>query len=640
MGDQIRQNTHHAPFQGYLMQLLFSTFLATLLLCSLQSCASPGQTGASSQTANRKPANPDAAALIPQLENSIAEHLFQQAFDEMIARSPERQTYLGIKGRDHLWNNRSAEYLEDSLAATNAWWQKISNDIDYKQLNRQNKLSYQLLQYNTEMANQQFRFRYHNYPVHQPNGLQASVPSFLINIHPASSVSDLEAYIARLEAIPGLVEQLIANLEVRQQLELIPARFILHQFVSDSSNILSGRPFDFSERDSVLLEDFRIKVNNLGLIDRKKQQLLADMSTALIQSVKPGYTALISYLLGLDQKETKQAGVWQLPDGDAFYRQQLLFHTTTNMTPEQIHNIGLMEVARIQAEMQEIILRVNFDGKLQAFFEFIRQDSRFYFPASEQGKQAYLTRAVDVLAGMNERLGELFFNGPNADLIVKAVESFRERSAEAAFYTAPAVDGSRPGIFYINLYDMRQVPKYELEAQIYHGGIPGHHLERSMSQQLAQMPDFRRFESYTAFTEGWGLYMEYMPKQIGLYPDPYSDFGRLARELWHACALVADTGIHWGKWTREQAIEYLDHNTPGVHIRNVKAIDRYLVRPGQAPAYTIGKLKFLELQNKARDNLGADFDIHEYHQVVLANGPLPLALLGTVIDEWIKNKKE
>lgn len=615
------------------MRLFFNAFLVTTLLCLLQSCTSRGQ------TVSHQIANPDARELIPQLENTIAEHLFQQAFGEMIARSPEHQTYLGIKDNNHRWTDRSAEYLEASLAATNSWWHRISNDVDYNQLNRQNKLSYELYAYNTALTNQGYRFRFHNYPVNQSNGLQARVPSFLINIHPSSSVSDLEAYIARLESAQDLIEQLIVNLKMREKLGIILPKFIIPYVIADSRNILAGRPFDFSETDSVLLKDFKIKVSKLGLIDGKKQQLLADASTAMIQSIQPAYSALIDYLLELDKKATNEAGVWKLPDGDEFYRQQLRFYTTTDMTPEQIHNIGLAEVDRIHTEMQEIIKLDHFDGDLHAFFNYLREDSRFYFTNTEQGKQAYLSMAVDILSGMNERLDELFFDGPNSDLIVKAVESFRERSAGAAFYSAPAVDGSRPGIFYVNLYDMSEVPIYELEARAYHEGIPGHHLQRSLAQKLDNLPDFRRFGSYTAYVEGWGLYMEYMPKQIGLYSDHYSDFGRLTRELGRACRLVTDTGIHWKRWTRQQAIAYLDRNTPSAHNQNVKAVERYIVRPGQATAYKIGMLKFLELQKKARDDLGEDFDIREYHQIVLANGPLPLALLETVVNEWIMDRK-
>lgn len=615
------------------MRLFFNAFLLALLLCILQGCTSRGL------TPGHQVANPDARALIPQMENTIAGHLFQQAFDEMIARSPERQTYLGIEDNNSRWTDRSADYLDESLAVTNSWWHRISNDVDYRQLNKQNRLSYDLFDYNTALANQAFRFRFHNYPVNQSTGLQALIPSFLINIHPAASVSDLEAYIARLESTQELIEQLIVNLKLREKLGIIPPKFIIPYVISDSRNILAGRPFDFSEQDSALLKDFKIKVNNLGLIDRKRQQLLSDASTAMIQSMKPAYSGLIDYLLELDKKATNEAGVWKFPDGDEFYRQQLRFYTTTDLTPEQIHNIGLAEVDRIHTVMQEISKGVNFDGDLHAFFNYLREDPRFYFTSTEQGKQAYLSMAVDFLSGMHERLDELFFTGPDTDLIVKAVESFRERSAPVASYSAPAVDGSRPGIFYVNLYDMSELPIYELEARAYHEGIPGHHLQRSLSQKLDNIPDFRRFGSYTAYVEGWALYMEYMPKQIGLYSDPYSDFGRLAMELWRACRLVTDTGIHWKRWTREQAIEYLDRNTPSAHNQNVKAVERYIVRPGQATAYKIGMLKFLELQEKAHDDLGEAFDIREYHQVVLANGPLPLALLETVVDEWITDRK-
>ncbi|MDX1391996.1 MAG: DUF885 domain-containing protein, partial [Rheinheimera sp.] len=302
---------------------------------------------------------------------------------------------------------------------------------------------------------------------------------------------------------------------------------------------------------------------------------------------------------------------------------------------EYIHQLGLDEVARIHDEMRAIMTQTGFDGDLKAFFNFMQTDPQFYYPETEAGKAAYLAQATAVIDDMRTRLDQLFLVKPKADLIVKAVEPFREKSAGKAFYQRPSMDGSRPGIYYANLYRMSDMPKYELEALAYHEGIPGHHMQLAIAQELEGIPKFRRFGGYTAYNEGWGLYTELLPKEIGLYQDPYSDFGRLAMELWRACRLVVDTGIHAKKWTREQAIAYLLENTPNTPTAVEKAIERYIVMPSQATAYKIGMIKILELRQKAKTALGEKFDIRAFHSTLLKNGPVPLDVLELLVDEYI-----
>ncbi|MEY3007037.1 MAG: hypothetical protein RI942_1379, partial [Pseudomonadota bacterium] len=283
---------------------------------------------------------------------------------------------------------------------------------------------------------------------------------------------------------------------------------------------------------------------------------------------------------------------------------------------------------------------VNFDGDLQAFFEFTRVDSQFYYPDTPEGKERYLSEATAWIDDMKARLDTLFLVKPQADLVVKAVEPFREKSAGKAFYQRPAPDGSRPGTYYANLYTMEAMPIYQMEALAYHEGIPGHHMQIAIAQELQGIPKFRKFGGYTAYTEGWGLYAELIPKEIGLYDNPYSDFGRLAMELWRACRLVVDTGIHAKKWTREEAIDYLKRNTPNPESDIVKAIERYVVMPSQATAYKVGMLKILELRERAKQALGEKFDIREFHDAVLKQGPLPLTALEGQIEMWIAKKQD
>ena len=408
--------------------------------------------------------------------------------------------------------------------------------------------------------------------------------------------------------------------------------------IRDSKNILVGAPFE-QGADSTLLSDFTKKVNKLAITSSEKTSLIQDVSKALVNHLKPGYQSLISYLNQLEQQADTRDGVWKLPNGDAFYTNALKRTTTTELTADQIHSLGLNEVARIHNEMRDIMKKVNFNGDLKAFLTFMRTDKQFYYSDTAQGKQRYLDEAVALITDMEGRLDTLFLTKPKAALKVKAVESFREKSAGKAFYQAPAPDGSRPGVYYANLYDMEAMPTYQMAALAYHEGIPGHHMQIAIKQELTDMPMFRKFGGYTAHTEGWGLYSEFIPKEIGLYQDPYSDFGRLAMELWRACRLVVDTGIHSKQWTREQGIAYYADNTPNAISDAVKMVERHIVMPSQATAYKIGMNKIIELREHARSELGATFDIREFHDVVLKNGPVPLNVLAQLVDEYIMSKQ-
>lgn len=607
------------------MKFITTVACVFFMVAGLCSCASPSPT--SKPTESRE--------LINQLENSIANKLFDDTFNELLARSPQQQSMLGIKDNYGQWDDISDDFARETQRIVERQWREIQKNVDYNRLDEETKLSYQLFEYNTRRRQQAFKYRFHNYPVDQMNGMQSSVPAFLINIHPSQSEADMRAYVARLTAIKPLFEQLLVNLKERAAKGVIIPLFVFPRVIDDSENIISGRPFTESNEESTLLADFRQKVKRLEISTGRKGKLIAEAEAALLDSVKPAYEELIEYLAELKRAANSDAGAWKFPDGEAFYTQALQHTTTTGLTPGEIHKIGLDEVTRIQGEMGTILKAVDFDGDLQEFFHYVRSDPKFYFSNDPAGKQAYLSMAVEIISTMKERLDELFLRQPSADLIVKAVEPFREKSAGKAFYTRPSADGSRPGIFYANLYDTRDMPKYELEALAHHEGIPGHHMQISIATELTGIPKFRKYGRFTAYTEGWALYMEYVPKELGFYSDHYADFGRLAMELWRACRLVVDTGIHWKRWTREEAIQYLDDNTPSPHNQNIKAIERYIVMPSQATAYKIGMLKFLQLRDRSREQLGDRFDIREYHDLVLRTGPLPLTMLEEVVERWL-----
>ena len=573
-------------------------------------------------------------------ESKRANEFFDKCWDETLARHPVDESFYGIKTH----YDQLEDLSDEKAAADHAVWQKqlatLKRDFKPELLDQQAQLSYKLFEQEAEREAEEFKFRFDVYPVSQMRGVHAQIPTFLINIHKIDNVKDAEAYIARLNAIPKLFDQLIVNLQVREDKGVVAPRFVFPLVLDACHKVIQGKPFDSSAGNSPLLDDFTKKVGALKDVDSAtRDRLLSDATKALNESVKPAYEKLIVFLEGQSKRANDDAGVWKFPDGADFYSSALRRTTTTNLSADQIHEIGLKEVARIHAEMTKIKDKVGFKGDLQAFFKFMREDRQFYLPDTDEGRAKYLARAVEIIDEMKKRLDELFATKPKADIVVKAVEKFREQSAGKAFYQQPAPDGSRPGMFYVNLREMKSNPTYQLEALAYHEGIPGHHMQIAIAQELSGVPKFRKFSRYTAYIEGWGLYSELAPKEIGMYRDPYSDFGRLALELWRAGRLVVDTGIHDKKWTRQQAIDYLKQNTPNSEADCVDAINRYIVMPSQATAYKIGMIKILELREKAKKQLGNKFDIHQFHDVVLTNGALPLDVLEELVDRWIKSKQ-
>lgn len=569
-------------------------------------------------------------------ESKKANELFDQMFNEGVERNPVWQTFLGIKKDYDKWNDMSEENAAKEHQITIDNLQRLKQ-IDTSKLDSQTLLSYQLLEKSLKENIEDYQWRYHSYPVNQMFGTHSQIPAFLINQHSISDVKEAKDYISRVKGTQKLLEQLLVQLKIREEKGIIPPKFVFPHVIDSSKNILVGVPFAEGE-DSTILADFRRKVNKLEIDEKEKSALINEVAESLKNNLKPGYEQLIAYLTELEKKADTKDGAWKFPDGEAFFNNALKRTTTTKLTADEIHQIGLNEVARIHDEMREIMKQVNFEGDLKAFFEFTRNDPQFYFNNDDAGREQYIKEATALIDDMKTRLDELFTIKPKADLTVKRVEAFREKSAGKAFYQMPAPDGSRPGIYYANLYKMEAMPKYQMAALAYHEGIPGHHMQFAINQELTGIPMFRKFARYTAHTEGWGLYSELIPKEIGLYEDPYSDFGRLAMELWRACRLVVDTGIHTKKWTREQGIDYYMSNTPNAESDAVKMVERHVVMPSQATAYKIGMMKIVELRENAKKKMGDKFDIREYHDLVLKNGPVPLDVLENLVDDYINSK--
>ena len=571
-------------------------------------------------------------------ESKKVNDFFQKSFDDNVDNYPEYQTRLGIKKDYGKLNDNSPAAAERDLNINKEELQWLTDSVNVAALSKDALLSYKLFKQGVENNIDDYKYRLHNYPVNQMFGAQSGKPAFLINMHRIDSISDAEAYVSRLNGFNTYFTQLVENLKAREAIGVVPPVFVYDKVVQDSENILVGQPFDTSNTESTLLKDFMKKVNKLEIDTEAKSALEKQAKDALMTSVKPAYEVLISFMKGQKGRANSDHGAWKFPDGEAFFNNALKRTTTTDLTANEIHQIGLDEVARIHEEMDAIRVKVEYEGTLQDFFEFMKTDKQFYYSADKEGKAAYLKDAVHLIDSMKTRLDEIFITKPKADIMVKAVEAFREQSAGKAFYNRPAADGSRPGIYYANLYDMESMPTYQMEALAYHEGIPGHHMQLAIQQELEDVPMFRKFGGYTAYTEGWGLYSEFIPKEMGFYADPYSDFGRLAMELWRACRLVVDTGIHVKKWTREEGIKYYTDNTPNAVMDGVKMVERHIVMPSQATAYKIGMLKILELRKKAKDALGEKFDIREFHEVVISHGAIPLNVLEDFVDEYIASK--
>lgn len=556
-------------------------------------------------------------------------------FERRLSRSPQFQTYLNIKTDYDKWDDISDEKAREDHQLRVHDLAEIKKTFGDRELRGADRLSYELFVYDTQERIDHFKWRFHNYPVNQMYGIQSKIPAFLIGQHKIESLSDAEAYIARLKGMRALFAQGEVNLKLRESKGILAPAFVFPWAIADCNNVLKGAPFQPDAEDSTILADFKKKVVALKLDSEVEAELVSQAEATLLSVVEPAYRSLLAVLEDQATRAKVSHGVWHLPEGEELYRALLRRRTTLDMSADEVHELGLKEVAGIHAEMQAIMKTVGYEGTLQEFFEHMRTDERFYFPEGPAGREEYLALARDIVAKMTARLDEVFLTKPSIPLEVRPVEAYREKSAGKAFYRGGAPDGTRPGIFYANLANMKDMPRFELEALVYHEALPGHHMQVAIAQRLDTLPRTRRFSWYTAYGEGWGLYSEHMPKEMGFYSDPYSDFGRLAMRLWRACRLVVDTGIHHQKWSREKAIEYLMQNTAASHGQSFKAIERYFVMPGQATAYMIGMLKILELREKARAALGERFDIRVFHELVLTNGPVPLPIMEREVDRWI-----
>ena len=573
---------------------------------------------------------------------------FDARFEEELVFSPIWQSFLGRKTDYGKIDDFSNEAAEKKLEWRRNSVTDMQREFDRSQLSAEAQTSYDIWAFQLQQAEATHVYRANEYIFHQMHGAHAFLPQVLISFHPVENMRDMEAYVSRIKQSARAVEQLISRSKENAGHGVRPPHFAFGFVIDEAKQLISGIPFDESENDNAVWADAKKKIETLldnGKINMPQAQSLGEaVRENLLSSWQPAYTKLIAWQEADMLKASESAvGVSGLPDGESFYNERLANWTTTKLSANEIHEIGLTEVKRLRAEMEKIRERVGFTGDLSAFFVHLRDskdNEQFYFQNTDEGRLAYIKDATAAIDRIKSELANYFGLLPKADLEVKRVEAFREQDGAAQHYFSGTPDGSRPGIYYAHLSDMSAMPKRELEVIAYHEGLPGHHMQISIAQELTAVPTFRTQANFGAYTEGWGLYSEFLAAEIpGSYVDPYSQFGRLGSEIWRAIRLVVDTGLHAKAWTEEEAVEYFMANSAAPETQVRSEIQRYLVLPGQATSYKVGMLKFLELRAKAKGELGEKFDIREFHDAVLGGGALPLVILERRIGNWIKTKK-
>jgi len=572
---------------------------------------------------------------------------FEQRYEEELAFSPIELTFLGRK--EHY--DKIDDFSEQAYLKKLAWQENSVKDMkasfDYMLLSDEAKMSYDMWEYRYQIDKEGEKFYQHNYIFEQMSGAHSFLPTFIISFHKVDVEADMLAYNARIVEVARAIRQLVAQSENAAKRNIRPPRFAYEIVKEEVTKLISGRPFADGDDDSPIWADAKQKVKALqdaGLVDDAQGAKLLDQTkTALLDHFEPAYTSINRFIDADIANTTDSAqGVHGLPDGLAFYDYRLKKMTTTRLSANEIHELGVAEVKRLRTEMDSLRMSTGFKGDLQAFFAFIRDsidDPRFYYSDDDQGRQAYIDDATLAIDNIKAQLPNYFGLLPKAGLVVKRVEAFREQPGAAQHYYPGTPDGSRAGTYYAHLSDMKAMPKNQLEVIAYHEGLPGHHMQISIAQELESVPTFRQQVGFTAYTEGWALYSEQLASEMpNTYIDPYSKFGRLSSEIWRAIRLVVDTGLHAKGWSEQQAVDYFSQNSPEPLESIRSEVRRYLVLPGQATSYKIGMIDILRLREKARTKMGDAFDIRAFHDTILGGGALPLTLLERRVDQWIASQ--
>lgn len=617
-----------------------SILLATTALMLLSGC-DPKPTSKVPDTATAETATASDASAIAA-ETARLNEWFDTKFEEELQRSPLTLTYLGRKDKYDQVDDASWTSSEADLQWRRDTVKELKADFSYDLLTDEAKMSYDLWTYILESAENNWKWRHYGYIFEQMGGAQATPPQFMIAFHSVDTEADMIAYISRIDGFATQISTLLDHAKEAAAMGIRAPVFAYEGALDQAQKVVSGAPFDDGE-DSALFSDAKGKIDALveaeTITAERGDELKASVSAALTGPFKASYDALAEWLETDVANTDAEHGVSALPDGLAYYNHMLANSTTTALTADEVHEIGLSEVARLREQMIAVKDKFGYEGTLQEFFVWLREtkdDERLYFPNTDEGRQGYIDAATKDIANIKTQLPAYFGLLPKADVVVKRVEPFREQDGAAQHYNSGTPDGSRPGVYYAHLSDMKAMPKRELEVIAYHEAIPGHHMQISIAQELTGIPQFRTQQFYNAYVEGWALYAEHLAKEMpGTYQDDLSEFGRLGSEIWRAIRLVVDTGLHTKGWTKQQAIEYFQTNSAITDGQALAEVERYITWPGQATGYKIGMIKILELRARAEETLGDKFDIRGFHDAVLGGGGLPLPVLEKRVDQWI-----
>jgi uncharacterized protein (DUF885 family) len=568
--------------------------------------------------------------------NFLNRTLVKEALD-----SPETLTSIGILEGIGI-TGHNAHLNDASEAASSASFERLKKVretlLQYKDedLSEDELLSKEIAMYLLNLLDDLETYQYHDYPFNQMSGAQSGFPSFMDAQHAISNVESVENYISRLSESKRYYTQTLEGMRVREEKNIFPPTFVVDRLIDEMVGFI-GTPAS----ENVLYTSLEKKIDKTeSITNEQKSELLAKVEVEIEKTVYPTYQMLIEYFTELRSKTNSDDGLWSMPQGADVYNLRLRFMTTTDYSADKIHHIGLGEVTRIQAEILSILDSEGFDidqGFTRAINELASQE-RFYYPDTDAGREQILADYQTILDEIDEGLGNSFSMRPEAGMEVQRIPLFKEKTAPGAYYFPPSIDGTRPGVFYANLYDVKATPKYAMRTLAYHEGIPGHHFQIAIGMELEGLPIFRTLPLFTAYVEGWALYTEYLAWELGFQDDPFDNIGRLQAELFRAVRLVVDTGLHEKRWTREEAITYMLNNTGMAESDVISEIERYIVMPGQATAYKVGMMKILEVREKAKTALGDTFVLSEFHDVVLKNGAVPLDILDQLIEKWVAEK--
>jgi uncharacterized protein (DUF885 family) len=560
------------------------------------------------------------------------EKVVEAWFEAELELNPLGATFIGDhRFDDRLANDISPEHLEKNRALEEQYLAEIRN-IDPAQLEGQDLLSHQIFESQRVQAIEGFRYPDHLLPINQFYGMPNlfALLGSGASAQPFKTVEDYDNFLGRVDGFVVWMDQARSNMREGVKQGVVQPRVLMEKTLPQLAAHLVEDP-----EQSVFYEPVKTMPESFSAEDRER--LTAAYADAIEKQVVPAYRAMHDFIRDEYLPASRDTvGLSELPNGQSWYAYRVKTITTTELTPEQIHRIGLDEVERIHGEMRKVMEEVEFEGELADFFEYLNTDERFYYDDKEELLSGYRALREDV-----EKKSLNIFNAmPAADFEIRPVEPFREQSAAGGSYMSAAPDGSRPGVFYVNTYDMSARPMWAMESLYLHEAVPGHHFQISIQRELDELPRFRRFGGYTAFSEGWGLYAESLGKELGVYEDPYQYFGALAAELFRSIRLVVDTGLHAKGWTRQQVLDYMYANTAIKEARAVSETERYIAIPGQALAYKIGQLKIAELRQNAEQALGEDFDVKAFHAQILEDGALPLDVLETKIERWVDDQHQ